>query len=70
VNKAKDGGPAFPGNTPGNLWFGMSLRDWFAGQALAGLLSRDGYKNKVPKDTADWCYQIAAAMLAAREAAP
>lgn len=33
--------PAFPVNIPGagdNGWHGMSLRDWFAGQALNGLL--------------------------------
>lgn len=35
-----DGGPAFPISIPGvgdNGSGGMSLRDWFAGQALAGL---------------------------------
>ena len=42
-----DGGPAFPAGTYCNNFGdevpmrGMSLRDWFAGQALAGLLSRD-----------------------------
>ena len=41
-----DGGPAFPcqpldaqGNPMGPLEHGMSLRDWFAGQALTGLLT-------------------------------
>ncbi len=36
----KDGSPAFPG-TDGNddTWEGMSLRDYFAGQALIGLLN-------------------------------
>lgn len=46
-----DGGPAFPvlhtidGNwvkDPVPQYSGMSLRDWFAGQALAGLLSHMG----------------------------
>ena len=42
MSKANDGGPAFPALYPiedetGRL--GMSLRDWFAGQALAGLLA-------------------------------
>lgn len=32
----KDGGPAFPVVAPyGEVFSGMSLRDWFAGQALA-----------------------------------
>ena len=34
------GGPAFPLQAEGYAPdFGMTLRDWFAGQALAGLLS-------------------------------
>lgn len=33
-----DGGPAFPTPTP-NSNHGMSLRDWFAGQVLAGILA-------------------------------
>lgn len=35
----RDGGPAFPVSIPGcgdNGWHGMTLRDWFAGQAQAG----------------------------------
>ena len=36
-----DGGPAFP-MSEGD-WSGMSLRDWFAGQALAGLMA--GYQS-------------------------
>jgi len=46
MNK-KDGGPAFPippiDNGPGNIksqpHYGMSLRDWFAGMALQGILA-------------------------------
>lgn len=44
-----DGGPAFPANPwetieagthcPGAAHLGMSLRDWFAGQALKGIVS-------------------------------
>lgn len=37
-----DGGPAFPrGDVPNQSWAqkGMSLRDWFAGQALAGFIA-------------------------------
>lgn len=63
-----DGGPAFPServneySTPKR---GMSLRDWFAGQALAGLLADSnakGTKSEYVKDA----YGIADTMLAAR----
>jgi hypothetical protein len=51
---------------------GMSLRDWFAGQALIGILgSRTGFLIDVGTSNApDWAYQVADAMLAARKAAP
>ena len=45
------------------LW---SLRDWFAGQALAGLLSEGEYMDERP--VAFRAYVYADAMLAAREA--
>ena len=45
MDKKDDGGPAFPVPTDmsgGEAFYlatpGMSLRDWFAGQALAGLI--------------------------------
>jgi hypothetical protein len=44
-----DGGPAFPviaENGLGHVADGMSLRDWFAGQALAGFLA-DGSQRLV-----------------------
>ena len=37
MTKPNDGGPAFPSDRFGEL--GMSLRDWFAGQALAGIMA-------------------------------
>ena len=40
------GGQAFPRaareGVPGNEWPGMTLRDWFAGQALSGNAGRSG----------------------------
>jgi hypothetical protein len=48
---------------------GIPLRDWFAGQALAGLIadpSRDGSAD----DMARYAYAYAAAMLRAREVKP
>jgi hypothetical protein len=37
MTQPNDGGPAFPSDRFGEL--GMSLRDWFAGQALAGIMA-------------------------------
>lgn len=65
-----DGGPAFPQNDAHvnriNNLDGMSLRDYFAGQALVGLLtlSANGRSNV---RLADEAYVYADAMLAARE---
>jgi hypothetical protein len=66
-----DGGPAFPNKDElGNMIAGMSLRDYFAGQALTGWLSdphvlcrRDEDKLAVTKQ----CYLLADAMLKARQ---
>ena len=71
-----DGGPAFP-VTPtdrsgqiADTFPGMTLRDYFAGQALAGMLGNatttehPGYDRE---GLSGECYHIAAAMLAARE---
>lgn len=66
-----DGGFAFPsvGGSPdaGVAWryHGMTLRDWFAGQALAGLLANSGH---FPGNPAEAAYRYADAMLAARGA--
>jgi hypothetical protein len=43
---------------------GMTLRDYFAGQCLAGLASR----RVMGADDAAWAYRMADAMVAAREA--
>lgn len=78
TEQPKDGGPAFPvhgGHHPDDdprnqiLGGGMSLRDWFAGQAMAGVCrpTPDGWSLS-PQDHAAWAYQIADAMLAARGA--
>lgn len=50
------------------LQAGMTLRDWFAGQALAGVTARGMPKEHANgKDTAAVCFGLADAMLAARE---
>lgn len=57
--------PAFPSNT-WPVTVGMSLRDYFAGQALVGLLAC-GNTSGVPMSFATWAYEQADAMLVARE---
>lgn len=73
-----DGGPAFPvhggyeGDDPRNhiLGGGMSLRDWFAGQALAGMLAdpnvRHADLDALAAAVARESYGFADAMLKAR----
>lgn len=73
TDKPNNGGPAFPvpevrdaegnGITEGHP--GMSLRDWFAGQALAGYLV-DPNVGGDTVTTANRCYVFADAMLKAR----
>jgi hypothetical protein len=68
-----DGGPAFPKQSADGEWYeGMSLRDWFAGQALVGLLA-SGHPSYNLADTdqnaqyaAFRAYVMAEEMLAAR----
>lgn len=44
---------------------GLTIRQYFAGQALIGIMRREGlYQNRFdPKDDAKWCYEIADAMI-------
>lgn len=73
TKKIEDGGPAFPhmaadGHTDYRL--GLTVRDWFAGQALVGILA-GGFADTIPHDdvngggdAAFFAYQYADAMLA------
>lgn len=71
MTKIDDGGPAFPeafwptpqSDAP-DYRPGMSLRDWFAGQALAGLLAFEG--TSPGNTTAHIAWAIADDMLAER----
>jgi hypothetical protein len=62
-----DGGPAFPFKGYAGETYGMTLRDWFAGQALAGMLIGEWLSDK---GVATLAYEYADAMLAAREVKP
>lgn len=70
------GGSAFPicppvdasGQTPAGYPYpehGMTLRDWFAGQALAGMMASGSTGLGYPR-MADDAYEVADAMLAER----
>ena len=72
MSEPDDGGPAFPHSSSpmrGDLTeWGMTLRDWFAGQALAGMLDRAyGIKCEI---IAARSYEMADAMIAARNNLP
>jgi len=61
-----DGGPAFPNNDQhGCAYSGMTLRDWFAGQALVGLVSLQRPDAGITSDALT-AYVFADAMIAAR----
>lgn len=68
----KDGGPAYPLKSPtGFDEKGMSLRDHFAGLALAALIGKEDkdYQNRGPKAVpilAAFAWEYADAMLRAR----
>jgi hypothetical protein len=72
-----DGGPAFPRTgyeCSNGDWvrpqLGMTLRDWFAGQALAGVMAHKDSAKWNPNAVASDCYGYADAMLKAREVKP
>ena len=70
-----DGGPAFPIKGRGAFDLelvqaeGMSLRDYFAGQALAGLMGNPDFKHCTTDEIVMTARHLADAMLAARSEA-
>ena len=70
TERVDDGGSAFPADVPrGDTKYlyrnhGMSLRDYFAGQALVGLC---GYEQQTWADIAVRAYRAADAVLEARK---
>ena len=74
MSTPNDGGPAFPVTTEAcdrGAGIGMSLRDWFAGQALngwaAGRNNDPAWRDSKPETIACECYKYADSILAARE---
>ena len=73
-----DGGSAFPhttqwdGITPAINHNGMTLRDYFAAAALQGMIASRGSLSTrfLAEDDASYVYEIADAMLKAKEAKP
>ena len=68
-DKINDGGPAFPRRYTPMLEDqpGMSLRDYFAGQALTNTLICESSGKDFAKMNAEYAYLLADAMIAARE---
>ena len=71
MSKKNDGGPAFPRvgegfNNPYYSTPGMSLRDWFAGQALIALMSSNEYGHLTSDRFPEFAFEVADAMIAAR----
>ncbi len=70
MNNPKDGGPAFPrthSEAEGPVGSmdaqkGMTLRDWFAGQAISGLTANARFSNTA-RDVERLSYEIADAMI-------
>jgi hypothetical protein len=42
---------------------GMTLRDWFAGQALSGIATLIGHDNQNSRSISEYAYKIADAMI-------
>ena len=71
MSKINDGGPAYP-----HRWLngdgctdiiarGLSIRQWYAGQALAGIYQREiGRTTRSPKRMAQKAFDLADAMIA------
>lgn len=66
-----NGGPAFPvgfgpDGSPDGVSDGMTLRDYFAAHAMAGIYSNPGRMGGPPEEVAGYAYAVADAMIAAR----
>ena len=68
MSTTNTGGPAFPTERPAMSEYGkgMTLRDYFAAKAMQGMMH--DVTQPVGEVIAEWAYQVADAMLKAREA--
>lgn len=73
MSKQNDGGPAFPNKKEGERGYGMSLRDYFAAEALPAVYAETCRESVISGWAENWkvgvaleAYQMADAMLAAR----
>jgi hypothetical protein len=65
---SKGNSPAFPCvDKDKRMWTGMNLRDYFALEAMHGLLDSGTYSYDEAKEIAEEAYEIAEAMLDERE---
>lgn len=78
MSEIKDGGPAFPISSPSGtpeympMRDGMTLRDYFAAACIPEMirLSMDQDGGWLTENVANGCYNLADAMLKAREIKP
>ena len=67
MNRTDTGGPAFPPfHDPNTHTYGMTLRDYFAGQAMNALILERADWKYAPETLAKYAYAQADAMLKAR----
>lgn len=61
---------AFPSAAIADEFGGMTLRDWFAGMALSGILADRPAKGVSYEQAAIWSYAYADAMMAQKDKTP
>ena len=67
MSNRNDGGPAFPHSRLGSDHDGMTLRDYFAAKAMQAMASAEYGERLDPLTWSIDAYELADAMLAARE---
>lgn len=70
MTNKQTGGPAFPATEEHGCnsgWSGMDLRDYFAAKAMQGMYAAHKFPSGIIIDTAKEAYEMADAMLKARE---